>query len=325
MFAKALLLLIGVAMVTAITVMAKNAYDTSFAKAAEPPTGPILNIDGVRVHAHTEGLTDPDAPTLILLHGAGGNTREFTFSLTGKLADRFRIVAFDRPGHGHTDRIPDRAGNGESPQEQAALLNAAAQTLGLKNYLILGHSYGGAVAMAWAVNHPEEVRGVLMLAAVSHPWEGGLKRWYQITNSWPGRNVLLPTLSAFATKRRIVDTLEGIFEPDPVPDGYMDHIGINLSKTKDTLQATTQQVNDLKPHVIALAPGYPDLTIPIESVHGTADVTVPLETHATPLDARVPTNTLTVLENVGHMPHHVDEPTVIAAIDRLAKRAGLTN
>ncbi len=325
MLTKLLFALVTLAIVGAITVFAKNAYDTTMAARIEPPTGPVLDVGGVKVHAHIEGLEAEDAPTLILLHGAGGNTREFTFSLTHKLADRFKLVAFDRPGHGHTDRIPDRAGNGESPQEQAALLSAAAAELGLKNYLILGHSYGGAVAMAWAVHHPEEVRGLLMLAGVSHPWKGDLKRWYQVTNSWAGRNLLIPTLSAFATQKRIIDTLEGIFTPDPVPEGYMDHIGVNLSKTKHTLHATTQQVNDLKPHIIAQAPLYNDLTIPIESVHGAADETVPLETHAEPLEARVPSNTLTVLEGVGHMPHHTDEPAVLAAIDRLAKRAGLTN
>jgi len=320
MLIKALIGLVCLIVLAAGAVTGKNNYDASRAAKLEPPTGPILDVNDVKVHAHIEG----SGPTIILLHGAGGNTREFTFSLADELSDRFQVVALDRPGHGHTERLPDRAQLGETPQEQAALLAEVAKELSLKDYLILGHSYGGAVAMAWALNHPEQVRGLLMLSAVSHPWEGELSEWYQNTNTWIGRNLLIPTLSAFATQSRIIGTLEGIFTPDPVPQGYMEHIGVRLSKTKRTLQATTQQVNHLKPAVIEMAMQYGDLTIPIESIHGDADETVPLEVHALPLDRQAPENNLTVLKGAGHMPHHADEDAVIEAIDRLAKRAGLT-
>lgn len=321
MLTKLLVFGLGLGVILALIVAGKNAYDMARATKLEPPTGRILDVNGVKVHAHIEG----SGPTLILIHGAGGNTREFTFSLVEKLTDRFQIVAFDRPGHGHSERLPDREFLGETVQEQAALLNAAAMQLGLSDYLVLGHSFGGAVTMAWALNHPGEIRGAVMLAAVSNPWEGDLAQWYQTTNSWIGRNLLLPTLSAFATQARIIDTLEGIFTPDPVPAGYMDHIGIRLSKTKRILQATTQQVNNLKPSVTAMAPRYASLALPIESIHGSADVTVPLATHALPLQQQMPSNNLTIIEGAGHMPHHVDEPAVLAAIERVAKRAGLTN
>lgn len=311
--------LVLLTLVFAVFVYAKNTWDSSFARAQSPPTGPLLKVDGVDVHAHIEG----EGPTLIMLHGAGGNTRDFTYSLTKKLSDRYKIVAFDRPGHGHTGRIEDREKLGETPQEQADLLSKAADQLGLKDYLILGHSFGGAVTMAWAVEHPEQVRGLIMVAGVSNPWQGDLAQWYQTTNTWFGRNILIPTLSALATPARVNDTTNGIFEPDPVPEGYLDHVGVGLSKSKRTLQATTQQVNNLKPSVIELEPSYSALKLPIEIVHGTADVTVPLDTHGRPLSQQASGAVLDILEGVGHMPHHAQEDRVIAAIDRAANRAGL--
>lgn len=305
--------------VFAAFVVAKNAWDSRRAIQLAPPTGPVLNVDGIKVHAHIEG----NGPTLVMLHGAGGNTRDFTYSLTERLKDRYRIVAFDRPGHGHTGRIPDREKLGETPEEQAELLVAASQELELSDYLVLGHSFGGAVTMAWALNHPQEVRGAIMVAGVANPWEGGLAQWYQTTNSWLGRNLLIPTLSALATRSRVEDTTRNIFTPDPVPDGYLGHVGVGLSKSKTTLQATTQQVNNLKPSVIALSERYDELTIPIEIVHGTADTTVPIDVHSIPLTEKADVAVLDTVQGVGHMPHHAQEDRVIAAIDRAAKRAGL--
>lgn len=285
-----------------------------------PPTGPILDVDGVKVHAHVEG----NGPDVVLLHGAGGNTRDYTFSLVGKLARTFRVIALDRPGHGYTGRLPDRQLLGETPQEQAALLVKAAEQLDARAPLVVGHSFGGAVTMAWAVNHPNRLRGAVLLAGVSLPWQGPLDQWYQTTNTWFGRNILIPTLSTLASEKRIDETVSGIFDPDPVPPGYLDHVGTGLSSSVTTLQATTQQVNVLKPQIIALSEKYDGLKLPIELVHGTADTTVPIDVHSRPLSQRLATARLTELDGVGHMPHHVEEAVAISAIRRAAKRAGLT-
>ena len=130
-----------------MTVLSPTGLDTTAAPeraaSAYPPTGPLVPVAGTRVHAHVEG--DADAPAVILIHGASGNSRDFSFDLTGRLADRYRVIAFDRPGLGHT---PALHGRGESPFEQAALLDAAAEALGVERAVVVGHSFGGSVAMA---------------------------------------------------------------------------------------------------------------------------------------------------------------------------------
>ncbi len=289
------------------------------ALAETPPSGQFIDVNGTKVHYQIEG----SGPDLVMIHGAGGSLRDYTFSIVDALKSDFRVILFDRPGHGYTERIADRANLGETPQEQAALLSKAADQIGVKNAVVVGHSYGGAVSLAWVLNHSEQVRGLVMLAGVSNEWPGDLGSWYTITNSWLGRNLLIPTASALASRKRIEDTTAGIFEPNAVPEGYLDHMGVALSKNKTILHATTQQVNGLKPEIIKMEARYPSISMPVEIVHGDRDTTVPLDVHGRVLVTQVPGANLTVLEGVGHMPQHIAEAQVIAAIKRAAKRAGL--
>ncbi|MGC9417719.1 MAG: alpha/beta fold hydrolase [Rhodovulum sp.] len=281
-----------------------------------PPTGRILDINGTRVHAHQEG----DGPDVILLHGAGGNTRDFTFDLMSRLTDRFRVTAFDRPGLGHTDSLhPD----GESPSEQATILEAAAAQLGLGPSVLVGHSFGGTVALAWGLDHPARAAAIVSLAGAAMPWPGGLGPWYAIASSDFGSAFVIPFVSAFSPRILADRAIERIFEPDPVPEGYSDHIGIELSLRPDTLRANTRQVNRLKPLIRAMAERYDELAMPIEILHGTADEIVPTDVHSRPFAARVPSANLIELHDVGHMPHHARPDAAVAAIHRAAQRAGL--
>ena len=296
-----------------------NMQSNSAALSQTPPSGQFIEVDGTKVHYQIEG----SGPDLILIHGAGGSLRDFTFSIVDELKDEFRVILFDRPGHGYTDRIAGRAGLGESPPEQAALLSQAAQQLGVKDAVIAGHSYGGAVALAWTLNHPQEIRALVTLASVSNEWEGDLGTWYNVTNSFLGRNLLIPVISAVASRERLEETTRGIFAPDAVPEGYLDHMGAELSKSATVLRSTTQQVNGLKRHIIAMEPRYPGIAIPVEILHGDQDTSVPLAIHGQVLATQINGANLTVLPGVGHMPHHAAEQQALQVIRRAAQRAGL--
>jgi len=290
-----------------------------------PPEGQFINVNGRQVHAVVAG----QGPDLVLIHGAGGNTREFTFDFMQRLTDRYRVIVFDRPGLGYTDRVSadfEGAFNtaAESPAEQAAMLQAAAVQLGADKPIVLGHSYGGSVALAWALNHPENIAGVVNLAGPSHPWPGDLGAYYKVNGSAIGGAIVPPLISALASDSQIESAVAGIFTPQPVPDGYLDHIGATLTIRPENFRANARQVNTLRPHIVQMAPRYAaELTMPIEILHGDLDTTVPLDIHSIPLKAAVPHANLTVLEGVGHMPHHAHPELVEAAIDRIAAHAGL--
>lgn len=279
-----------------------------------PPTGRLLTVNGRRIHAHSEGA----GPDLVLLHGASGNTREFTHGLIARLKHDFRVTAFDRPGLGWSDALPD----GDDPRAQARALQAAAAQIGLQAPMVLGQSYGGAVALAWALTAPE-TPALILVAGAAMPWAGGLGAWYRITANPLGNRAVIPLVAAFASRRRVIATLEEIFAPDPLPAGYADYAGAALTLRRATMRENARQVNGLLPHLRAMAPHYPQLTLPIEIVHGTADTIVPIAVHSHPFTQAVPSAALTLLDGAGHMPHHSRPEAVIAAIHRAAARAGL--
>lgn len=280
------------------------------------PNSRIIQVQGLDIHVWEAG----SGPTVILLHGAGGNLRDFTFRLAPDLAETNRVIAFDRPGLGLSDGLG--RGN-ESPADQAALLAQAAAQLNVTQAVIVGHSYGGAVAMAWALNHPDQAAAVVSLAGATQPWEGDLEAFYPITASRLGGITIVPLIANLAPRGATRNAITGIFDPDSVPDGYFDHIRPELTLQSAVLRANGRQVNSLLTHVAEMSGRYHTLTLPLEIVHGTADDTVPLATHSEPLAAQVPGANLTVLQGVGHMPHHADLDAALAAIQRAVSRAGL--
>src|SRR5262244_4604514 len=117
-----------------------------------PPRGRFIDVDGARIHYLDEGT----GPTLLLVHGLAGQMHNFTHSLVGKLRRDFRVVILDRPGSGYSTRP---AGASATISAQALTISRFCQELKLGRPLIVGHSIGGAIALALALDHPDEVAG----------------------------------------------------------------------------------------------------------------------------------------------------------------------
>lgn len=284
------------------------------AEAAYPPTGRILSVEGLRIHADQRGA----GPDVVLIHGASGNTRDFTFALADRLAREFRVTAFDRPGLGWSE---DAGAVADDPAEQARILRLAAADLGLRRPVVVGHSYGGAVAMAWALADPAGTGAVVSLAGATMPWPGGLGPWYAVTGSDLGAATVVPLISAFVPLARAEKAIEGIFAPDPVPQGYGDYIGAGLTLRAASMRANARQVARLKPFLTEMSKSYAALQVPVELVHGTADTIVPASVHSEPLAKLLPKARLTLLPGVGHMPHHARQDEVVEAIRRAVQSA----
>lgn len=299
------------------------------AEAAFPPIGQFADVTGGRVHYVQKG----NGPHVVLLHGAGGNLRDFTFDLMDRLTDTFTVTAFDRPGLGYTDRVPEVpdgafATAGDSPTDQAQMLREAAAQLGITDPIVVGHSFGGIVAMAWATmgldsNDDVNASAVVSLAGVMMPWPGELGAYYTVGGSTLGGAVLVPLIAALTPRNTIRASVEGVFDPQMAPDGYVDYFGGPLAVRPVTFRANVRQVNTLRPHVVQMAQRYPDLTIPVEVLHGTADTTVPISVHPEEAIKLIPGMNLTRLEGIGHMPHHADPQAAVDAINRAASLAGL--
>ena len=300
----------------ALFVWVKARRQEARAEAQFPPEGQFVDIDGMQIHAVTMG----NGPDVVLIHGASGSTRDMTFSLAPALAERYRVIVLDRPGLGYSDALTrDRGG----VRHQAKVLAAAARNLGAEKPIVMGQSYGGAVALAWAVHHPDAISALVPVAAASNPWTTPLDPFYRVTSHWLGSRLVIPMITAFVPDSHVKKVVEEVFEPQSAPHGYASHFGPSMTLRRRSLRINAAQRASLKEEITDLHTRYPDITAPTEIVHGTADDTVGLSLHSEKLVHQIPAATLTRLDGIGHMPHHVAQADVIAAIDRAAARAGL--
>jgi pimeloyl-ACP methyl ester carboxylesterase len=114
-----------------------------------------IETNGVRTHVEETGSGTP----LVLIHGLGGST-DLWKHVVGPLSREFRVVAYDLRGGGRTPAT--------GPTTLAGLaddLDAVVEGLGLGSVLLMGHSMGGTLALAYAAAHPEKVRAIVALGA----------------------------------------------------------------------------------------------------------------------------------------------------------------
>lgn len=282
-------------------------------EAANPPRGGFVTVEGLRVHY--VALGPADAPPVVLIHGATGNLNDMTFDLGPRLAERFRVIAFDRPGLGYTDR-PAR--DGWDPAVQARILRAAARALGAARPVVVGHSWGAAVALAWAAEAPDAVRGVVSVSGVSLPWGAGDGRFTGLVTSRAAAAVGAAALRIATLRDGGAGAVARIFRPQAPPRGYLDHLQPELILRPASFRANVEDIQRLDGALARLAPRWPGIAVPVEILHGAADRITAPALHARALAARLPDARLTLVEGVGHMLHHARPEVVAEAVARVA-------
>ena len=104
---------------------------------------------------------------LVLLHGNGSMIQDFDSSgLIDLAAKNYRVIVFDRPGFGHSDRPHNVTW---TPAAQAELVSKALHRLGISRAVVLGHSWGASVAVALALKYPDLVSGLVLASGYYYP------------------------------------------------------------------------------------------------------------------------------------------------------------
>jgi pimeloyl-ACP methyl ester carboxylesterase len=282
---------------------------------SHPALGQFVNVDGKKLHYIKTG----NGPPLIALHGAGGNLRDFTHSLSAKLDQTYTIYAFDRPAHGHSDIFNP---SGETLAEQARIITKAAQTLGINNATVMGYSFGGTVAMNMALDYPEFVDAMLLIAAPIHRWPDD---WVSATYRVAALPVIGPAIMhitfAILPDSYFRNSYSGVFAPQSPPDGYLDHVGVGLTVNPKRFAINARQILPMAPQIKAMIPRYHTLNMPIEIIHGTADKSVSSKYHTGGFMAMQPRPnvTATYVDGIGHGIHQLSQYEIIAALKRLSK------
>jgi pimeloyl-ACP methyl ester carboxylesterase len=288
-------------------------------EAAHPPSGQFIVVEGLRLHMAEVGLerSSPGSePAVVLIHGASGNMEDMRLALGQKLAASHRVILIDRPGHGWSSRPADDSY--ASPARQAELVAEALSQLGVKRAILVGHSWGGAFATAYALRFPDRTAGLVLLSAVTHPWAAD-PGWYNNIASLPYIGTLFLRTLVYPLSFFLADGVSRIvFAPQAVPEDYVRRAAIRLVLRPKTFFANARDLALLKGFISAQVPSYADLRSPTIIMTGDCDTVVSPEINACALAATLPGAKLVFLKGVGHMPHHAAPQTIAAAIEELS-------
>lgn len=278
------------------------------------PAGRFVEVEGAALHVVELGQQRSAAPPIVLLHGASSNLEAMRQPLGEMLSARHRVILIDRPGHGFSTRDGT---NGASAAAQAAMIDQALEKMGITEAVVVAHSWAGALGAALALGHRERLTGLVLLAPVTHPWNGGVS-WYNSLATAPLVGFLFTRLLALPLGLVLMRSgARGAFAPQPMPNGYLRDTAVALLMRPREFVANAHDMLALKPSVVAQAPRYGAITTPAVVISGDRDTTVSIDIHARPFVAAVAGARLITLAGVGHMLHNAAPDVVVEAIESL--------
>ena len=269
----------------------------------------FVKVDEANLHFVMKGTGQP----VVLIHGNPGSCHDWS-RLYGSISSRYRAVAFDRPGHGHSERPNHRP---ITVEVQAEMLHAALTQLRIERPIVVGHSWGGSLALVYALMFPDEISGVVLLAPAAYESDDGVSFLSKLPG-WPVIGDILnflftPLLGPWLVRTDIAKA----FAPDPVPKNYLRHVLAEWTLPK---KVKWYSVDDalLNESLPKFADRYPEINAPVVIVTGDADQIVPAEQNAERLHQALPRSHFNILPKTGHQIPFTRPDAVLAAIDRIS-------
>lgn len=273
----------------------------------------FVNVEGANLHFVIKGEGRP----VVLIHGNPGSCSDWV-KLYEPLSERYCAFAFDRPGHGHSER--SNHGKAVTVDVQARLLHSSLAELKVEQPILVGHSWGAALAVVYALLYPDDVSGLVLLAPAVYESDDGVSFLSKMPG-WPVIGDILnflftPLLGAWLVKTDLAKA----FSPDKVPKAYLRH---SLSEWTRPKKVKWYSVDDalLNSSLPIFAPRYSELRLPVAILTGDSDQIVPAKENAHRLHTALPQSTLTVLEHTGHQIPFTKAASVIQAIDEVSASA----
>lgn len=272
-----------------------------------PPQGRFVEVDGIRLHYVERGAGD----AVVLIHGNGATVADFLSSgILDLLARDHRVIAFDRPGFGHSAR-PRGIWTATA---QARLLRRALRKLGVQKPVIAGHSWGALVALSLALDDPDETAALVLLSGFLIP----IPRADVAAMAWAGVPVLgsvvavtiMPPL-AWLTMPLL---LRRIFAPNPVTQRFRKGFPLALALRPSQIKASLDDALLMIASAASLFPRCRELTLPVTIMAGDADAMVATEAQSARVHAVLPHSRFRCIAGAGHMIHHLLPDEVAAAI-----------
>src|SRR4030088_1541568 len=226
-----------IVVVTLLILAIGNFVFSVVAERRNPPIGTFTECEGVRLHYLDRG--DPTAPCVVLFHGNGSMIQDFTISgLVDLLARRNRVLSFDRPGFGYSQRPRLRIWTATA---QAALFVKALHQLGVRNPVLLGHSWGALVAIAFALRNDYPIRGLVLASGYYFPtWRWDV--WMMTGPAIPVLGDLIRyTVAPIISWAMLPALFRKLFAPQPVPQNFKTGFPASLVLRPKQLRAAAEE------------------------------------------------------------------------------------
>lgn len=293
-----------------------NARRTRQVERENPPAGRFVEVDGVRLHYLERG----EGPPVVLLHGNVVTAEDWILSgVLDLLARRHRVLAFDRPGYGHSARPRGRAWTAAA---QADLVLRACERLGVvERPVVVGHSWGTLAALALAVTHPAAVRGLVLIAGYYNPTLRADALLVAPAAVPVLGDLLRHTVSPLFGAATLPLLVEGMFAPLPVPERFAADFPHGMAVRPSQIRAEAEDGATMAPQVRAMRDRYGDLDMPVVIMAGAEDKVVDVGRHAVRLRGQIPHADLRLVPGAGHMVHHAVPEQVAEAVEAVSARS----
>lgn len=276
------------------------------------PIGSFVIVDGIPVHYVRRGK----GSSIVLIHGSGSLIQDFmTSGLLDRLALNHCVIAFDRPGYGYTDRPRDIDW---TPEQQAKLLVAACARLDVEKPLVVGHSWGTLVALAWALNDPDRLGKLALLSGYFYETRRPDAALMALMGSPALGDAIVNTVAPLQARLTGPLGIKQIFSPNSATDAFLGEMPFDLMLRPKQLHATAKDSGQMPKAAARLSRRYSQLRLPMVILWGDGDKLVKQGDQSAKLAVHLPHASAIELEGVGHMVHHVAPAKVAAVIETLA-------
>ena len=296
----------------ALTAMALvNRHLAKKAERDNPASGRFLDVNSVRLHYVERGSGEP----LVLLHGNGSTIEDFESSgLIDLAAKNYRVIVFDRPGFGHSDRPRNVVW---TPDAQAELIKKALTRLDVSNVTVLGHSWGASVAVALALKYPDMIRGLVLASGYYFP----TARPDVFAMGAPAlpliRDLLSHTLSPLVSRAIWPLMMTKIFGPQSVPKKF-EAFPKEMALRPSQIRASAAESALMIPDAFKLRNRYADLKMPVVIIAGEQDRLIDIDTQSARLHSEIPQSKLHRIAGNGHMIQQTATDQVMSGIREVA-------
>ena len=272
-----------------------------------------LRLDGGRSLFAVEAGA---GPPVVLVHGMLATRHDMLLGPFDPLAKAHRVVAIDRPGHGSSRRERFEA----APRRQAELIRAGLLRLGVERPVLVGHSFGGMVSLAYAAAFPQDVAGLVLLAPLGFPEFRPAEHLFLAPRALPLSGPLLSQAARPTIDPALLRTIQRtMFAPQDIPPHW------DAAFPHDLVLRPAEMVANGEDAATLLTPAslidLAAIRAPVHVVTGTSDRIVNPSLHALPLARRLPDARLTRLDGLGHMAHHFAPDAVMTAVEDVLARS----